>query len=281
MKWNPYNLDGVFQSLPMVLRTLAADMEFVRDFRRPGYTMNASVSVDQSVGVSGSVGAATDCASVEVGGAVGINMSAEGHIQADKHGLDAGAAYNDVAYAEATASATVGRDGIGGVSGSATAYVKTGTELEAHVIAGDHGVDVGGGASIGDAAGVDAELSRSDRYTTTTVGAGVSVGEHFAAGGGAAATYNHGVVAVGVSGDLAAFVGLDVDVGVSVNTNQIVKDGKKVAHAAETVAPVVATTATNAANTVAHTATNTANTITNGEKSATNSVKKAFKKIKL
>ncbi len=254
--------------------------------------MNESVSIDQSVGVSGSAGVSNDYSSVEVGGAVGIDMSVEAHIQADKNGLDTGASYNDVAYAEATASASVGVDGIGGASGSATAYVKTGTELEAHVVAGNHGVDVGAGASIGNAAGVDAEVTGSNRYTSTTAGAGVSIGEHFEAGGSAKATCEHGVVTVGVAGDLAAIVGLDVDVAVTVDTKQIVSDGKQVAHAVEKAAPVVVHTvtdtantvahgATSAANTVAHGATSAANTVNKGVKSTTNSVKKAFKKIKL
>jgi hypothetical protein len=250
--------------------------------------MNESVTIDNSVGVSGSAGASNDNASVEVGGAVGIDMSVEAHIVADKSGLDVGATYNDVAYAEATAAGSVGVDGIGGYSGSATVYVKTGTELEGHVVAGDHGVDVGGGASIGNAAGVDAEITGSTRYTTETVGAGVSIGEHFEAGGSASATCNHGVVSVGVSGDVAALVGLDVDVGVSVDTKQIAKDGKAVVDAvAPVAAPVVATTAataTTTANTVANVATSVAtsaaNSVSKAAKSATNSVKKAFKKIK-
>ena len=250
--------------------------------------MNESVAIDNSVGVSGSAGASCDNASVEVGGAAGIDMSVEAHIVADKHGLDAGAAYNDVAYAEATAAGSVGVDGVGGYSGSATAYVKTGTELEGHVVAGDHGVDVGGSASIGNAAGVDAEVTGSTRYTSETVGAGVSIGEHFEAGGSASATYDHGVVSVGVSGDVAALVGLDVDVGVSVDTKQIAKDGKTAVDAVApvvvpAVVPVIASTtatATTAANTVAHTATSAANTVSKGVNSATNSVKNAFKKIK-
>jgi hypothetical protein len=247
--------------------------------------MNESVAIDNSVGVSGSAGASCDNASVKVGGAVGIDMSVEAHIVADKSGLDVGATYNDVAYAEATAAGSVGVDGVGGYSGSATVYVKTGTELEGHMVAGDHGVDIGGGASIGNAAGVDAEITGSTRYTSETVGAGVSIGEHFEAGGSASATYDHGVVSVGVSGDVAALVGLDVDVSVGVDTKQIAKDGKAVV---DTVAPVVvpavapvATTATTAANTVAHAATSAVNTVSKTAKSATNSIKKAFKKIKI
>jgi hypothetical protein len=243
--------------------------------------MNVSESVNESVSVSGSAGAGNDHANVSVEGYIGVDMGAEAHLQADKSGLDAGAEYHEVAQASATASGGVQQEGIGGVGGSATVYVKTGTELEGHVVAGDHGVDVGAGASIGNAAGVDAEITCSNRYTSTTAGAGVSIGEHFEAGGSAQATCDHGVVTVGVAGDLAAVVGLDVDVAVSVDTKQIVSDGKEVVHVVEKVAPVVTQTTNTAVHAVENTAKSVTNTVSNGAKSATNSVKKAFKKIKL
>lgn len=243
--------------------------------------MNESIVIDESTKVSGGVCTGSDNANIEVGGSVGIDLSVEAHIVADKNGIDAGATYEDVAYAEATAEAAVGVDGICGASGSATAYAKTGTELEGHVVAGNHGVDVGAEASIGNAIGVDAEIGANSRYTTTTVGAGVSIGEHFEAGGSATATYEHGIVNVGVAGDVAAIVGLDVDVGMQINTKQIVNDGKEVAHVVEVAAPVVATTATNASKTIASVANNAISTVNKGVKSTTNSIKKAFKKIKL
>jgi hypothetical protein len=76
-------------------------------------------------------------------------------------------------------------------------------------------------------------------------------------------------------------VGLDVDIAVSVDTKQIVSDGKEVVHAAETVAPIVQKTANTAVHTVEHAATSAANTVSKGINSAVKSVKKAFKKIKL
>ena len=257
--------------------------------------MNVSESVNESVSVSGSASAGNDQANVSIEGYIGVDMGAEAHLQADKSGLDAGAEYHDVAQASATVSGSAQQEGIGGIGGSATVYAKTGTELEGHVVAGDHGVDVGAGASIGNAVGVDADITCSNRYTSTTAGAGVSIGEHFEAGGSAQATCDHGVVTVGVAGDVAALVGLDVDVAVSVDTKQIVSDGKEAVHAVEKVAPVVektvvqtTNTVVQTTNTVVHAVENTANStvhtvtnaVSNGAKSATNSVTKAFKKIK-
>jgi hypothetical protein len=236
--------------------------------------MDEHASMDASVGVSGGTGASCDQASLEIRGTAGVEISAEGHVTVDRTGLDAGASYTEVAYAEATVEGSAGVDGIGGVGGSATAYAKTGTEVEGHVAAGNHGVDVGAEASIGNAVGVDASVTESTRYTETTAGAGVSIGEHFEAGGSAAATYEHGVVDVSVSGDVAALIGLGVDLDVKVDTRQIAKDGETAVHAVEEVTPVVT-------NTVINTATSAANTVSKGIKSATNSIKKAFKKIKL
>jgi hypothetical protein len=243
--------------------------------------MNESIAIDESTKVSGGVYAGSDNANIEVGGSVGIELIIEAHMMTNNNGIDAGATYKDVVCAEANATSSIGVDGICSASGSATAYAKTGTELEGHVVAGNHGVDVGAEASIGNAIGVDAEISGSNRYTTTTIGAGASIGEHFEAGGSATATCENGIVNVGVAGDVAAIVGIDVDVGMHINTNKIVNDGKEVAHVVESTAPVVAATATNISKTITNTTTNVISKVSNGAKSATNSIKNAFKKIKL
>jgi len=250
--------------------------------------MDKHAAINESVGVSDETGVSCDNASISIGGSAGVDMSAEGHLVADNTGLDAGASYKDVAYTQASVEGSVGADGIVGVSSSATVYAKVGTEVEWHVVAGTHGVDVGAEASIGSAVGVDATVTETTRYTEATVGTGVSIGEHFEAGGSAAATCNHGVVDVNVSGDLAAIVGLDVDVGVKVNTNHIVKDGKKAVHTVKKTVPVVKKTVPvveKAVPVVEKTATSVistvSSTVSNGVKSTTNSINKAFKKIKL
>jgi hypothetical protein len=246
--------------------------------------------MDESIGVSGSASVGNDEVGATIGGSVSIELSADAHAQVDSSGLSAGAEYHEVAQASATVSGSVEKEGVG-YSGSATVFAKTGTEVEGHVDAGVHGVDVGAGASIGDSAGVEGEVTESLRYGSGTVGAGVSIGEHFEAGGGAVATFQKGVATVGVSGDLAAVVGLDVDVAVSINTNQIVADGKEVAKVAEEGSKVVAKEAEKDANVVAHVAeqgtkevVKATTTISNTAKSVTNTVsngvKNVFRKIK-
>jgi hypothetical protein len=71
------------------------------------------------------------------------------------------------------------------------------------------------------------------RGASVTTGAGVSVGNQFAVGGGGQATFDDGVATIGVEGDLAAYVGLDVDLSVSIDTNQVAKDAEAAAKAAE------------------------------------------------
>jgi hypothetical protein len=250
--------------------------------------------MDESIGVTGSASVGNNEMGASVGGSVSIELGADSHAQVDSYGLSAGAEYHEVAQASATVSGSVEKEGVG-YSGSATVYAKTGAEVEGHVDAGVHGIDIGAEASIGNAAGVEGEVTESLRYGSGTVGGGVSIGEHFEAGGGAVATFQKGVATVGVSGDLAAVVGLDVDVAVSINTNQIVADGKEVARVAEEGskvvakeaekdAKVVAVVAEQGTKEVAKVATTATNTITSTAKSVTktvtNSVSKAFKKLK-
>ena len=236
--------------------------------------MDEHKSINASANVSDETSVSCDQASIKIAGSAGVEMSMEGHLVANNTGLDTGASYTDIVYTQASVEGSVGADGIVGVGSSATVYAKVGTEVEAHVVAGTHGVDVGAEASIGSAVGVDATVTETTRYTEATVGAGVSVGEHFEAGGSAAATCKHGVVDVNVSGDLAAVIGLDVDVGVKVDTNQIVNDGKEAVHIVENTVPVVTNTATSVISTVS-------STVSKGIKSTTNSIKNAFKKIRI
>lgn len=243
--------------------------------------MEQQGTISASAGISDETGVSCDNASIKIGGSAGVEMSAEEHLVVDKTGLDAGASYTEVAYTEATVEGSVGADGIASVGSSATVYAKVGTEVEGHVVAGKNGVDVGAEASIGNAVGVDATVTETTRYTEATVGAGVSVGEHFEAGGSAAATCKHGVVDVNVSGDLAAVIGLEVDVGVKVDTNQIAKDGKEAVHTVEKVVPVVEKAVPVVTNTATSVVSTVSSTVSKGIKSTTNSIKNAFKKIRL
>ena len=62
------------------------------------------------------------------------------------------------------------------------------------------------------------------KEASVTTGAGVSIGDHFEAGGSGEATFKDGKATIGVSGDVAVLIGLDVDVSVTVDTKQVQKD---------------------------------------------------------
>lgn len=243
-----------------------------------------NVSISESISKNGSANIGNEDMEASIGGSVGIDIGAEIHVEADKSGISMEAEYHEVAQASATASGTAEKEGVG-ISGTGTVYAKIGTEIEGYMDAGKHGVDVGAGASIGDAVRIDAEITESARYVSGTAGAGVNIGEHFEAGGSAQATYDKGIVTVGVAGDVAALIGLDIDVSASIDTNQIVKDGKEVVHIAEKVAPVITSTTNKAVNTVESTTNKAVNTVTNTAKSTVNTIsngaKKLFKKIRI
>ena len=74
------------------------------------------------------------------------------------------------------------------------------------------------------------------REGSVTAGAGVSVGEQVGVGGGGEATYVDGVATVGVSGEVAVLLGVDVDLSVSVDTNQIAEDARLAAEQSERAA---------------------------------------------
>ena len=85
---------------------------------------------------------------------------------------------------------------------------------------------------------------------------------HSFQGLGGHATCNDGVVDVGVEGDVAALVGLDVDVDVKVDTKPIVH------------------TATDVADTTVKETKKAVDTVSKGTKKAAKKAKKAFKKLK-
>lgn len=202
----------------------------------------------------------------------GIDVSAEAHAHADNTGIAADVRVADVAEASVTVEGGVGTEDAA-LEGSATVFAKTGTEVEGHVEAGVHGVDVGAEASIGNAVGIEGEVTESMRYGSVTGGAGVSVGEHFEAGGSAEATFKHGVATVGVAGDVAALVGVDADVSASVDTKPIVTDAKVAAQEAVVAEKAVEQAVVSAGGAVESTAKKAVNSIASG-------AKKIFKKLK-
>jgi hypothetical protein len=209
---------------------------------------------------------------VEVSVKTGVEASANAGFSDNT--ISASVEYFEGTEAHATVNASVTSD-LAGISATGDAYVKAGTEVSANLEVGQHGVAAGAGVSIGNATGVDGEGTVSAGGISTTAGAGVSIGEHLEAGGSAEATFKDGKATVGVSGDVAALVGVDVDVKVSVDTKEVVKDANTVANKTVEVSKDVAHVVTDTAPKVEK----AANTFVDQTKKAASSAGKAIKKI--
>ncbi len=239
--------------------------------------MEASGSVEAGVAIEASVGGSSTVGTVTVGGSVEASAQSglfvEGSIKADKSGLEVAGSVADGTMATVGGSAFASDETTGfgaGVGGSVT--VKDGAFAEAEIKAGTGGVALSGEASIGTSVGVDASATVSNRYVSESVGAGVSIGEQFAIGGGGEATYSKGVVTVGVSGDVAALVGLDVDVSASVNVGQVVNDAVLVAGAGKAIEHV----GKDAGHAIEKTGKDVGNAMKDAGKKAGRGFKKAF-----
>ena len=217
---------------------------------------SASVAYDGSLTASASASVGTSNASL------GVGVSAKtGTVAAAGAGLDGNNVYANVSYSDtteihATVDTQVNYKGAG-TSVGVDAYAKSGNELEAHALVGSKGVDAGATVSTGTYVGVGATNTTSIRGASVTTGAGVTVGDHFEAGGSGTATFIDGKATLGVSGDLAAVVGLKVDTSITVDTKQMQKDANKVANEASKAT----------------------NSVASGAKKAGNDVSKAMKKI--
>lgn len=187
--------------------------------------MEVDGSMSASVGAQ--VGNEYASVGVEASAKTGTVVTADAGL--DGNNIYVGGSYSDTTEAHLTVNGQVGYAGVG-VGASADAYVKTGNEAEFSVVAGQNGVAASAGASCGTAAGVDAEATVCLREASVTAGAGVSVGEHFEAGGGGEATFRGGKATIGVSGEVAAVLGVEVDVSLTVDTRQIQKDTTKAAN---------------------------------------------------
>ena len=184
---------------------------------------SASVDYQNTIEAEAAVSVSDKYASVGASASVkaGTKASASGGLDGNNAYVEA--SYSDTTEAHVTVDAAVNYKGFGG-SVSGDAYAKSGNEASASVEAGQNGLSMAANVSSGSCVGVDGESTIDLREASATAGAGVSVGEHFEAGGSGEATFKHGKATIGVSGDLAAVVGLEVDVSVTVDTHQIQKD---------------------------------------------------------
>lgn len=184
---------------------------------------SASVNYKNTIEAEAGVSVSDKYASVGASASAktGTEASASGGLDGNNAYLEA--SYSDTTEAHITVDGAVNYEGLG-VSVSGDAYAKSGNEALASVEAGQNGLSMAANVSSGSCVGVDGEGTVNLREASATAGAGVSVGEHFEAGGSGEATFKKGKATIGVSGDLAAVVGLEVDVSVTVDTHQIQKD---------------------------------------------------------
>lgn len=244
--------------------------------------LDNTTKVEASVGVSNDYALGSTSLEVEakVGASIKTGTEAEFKAGLIDNNVVVEASYSDTTEAHITASASVGTEGVG-IGGSVDAYAKSGTEASINMSVGQNGVSAEAEASIGNCVGVDGEATIGLREASGTVGGGVSIGEHLAAGGSGEATFKDGVATIGVSGDVAALIGAEVDLSVSIDTNQIIKDEKVIENA---VVHTVVPEATNAANTVASETTKVVNdagkAINDTAHKAKKEVDKIGKKIK-
>jgi hypothetical protein len=224
--------------------------------------------VEASVENSNTVGRVTVSESVSAEAQSGLFIEGSASVTSTDVQACASFAEGDKASVTVAVEASDATTGFhAGAEGTVT--VQSGTFVDASVQAGAHGVAADASASIGSSVGVDGSVTEGSRYSSVTAGAGVSVGEQFSVGGGGEATYSKGVVTVGVSGDVAALVGIDVDVKESVDLGKIASDAEK---ASKTVAQGTV----QAANTVADQAKDTGNKVAKESKSVWNKTKKFF-----
>lgn len=215
--------------------------------------MNDTISASKS----GSTGSGSVKGGYNTEIEVGVSASAGAGVKDGN--AHAGVHFMDGARAEVGTTGSVGDKNIGGVNGGASIEVKSGTFVDASVVAGKNGVNAEGGASLGSSVEVGAGVGMDSRYSGGSVGAGVSIGEQLGASGGVTATAKDGKLTLGVQGDVAALVGVDADVKVDVNYGTIAHD---------------VTSASHSVTDAAHTATNA---VSSTAKKTGKAIKKTFK----
>ena len=185
-----------------------------------------SATFDNSTKASANMTIGNSNASLDLGvsAKTGVVASASGGL--DGKNVYANASYSDTSEIHATATSQVNYKGVK-TSTSADAYAQSGNQVETHIQAGANGLSAGGSVSTGSSVGVNASNTTATKAGSITTGAGVSIGDHFEAGGSGEATFKNGKATIGVSGDVAVLIGLDVDVSVTVDTKVIEKDIKQ------------------------------------------------------
>lgn len=125
----------------------------------------------------------------------------------------------------------------GSVSVSSYAYVTS--EQELAYGGGKYGASTEGEIAAGHMATAEGYGSGSVAGIGGGAGAGVSAGTGVGIGGGATAMYDHGEITLGVNGDVAALLGVEADIEVNVDINEVADTAELIASGVLTVTDAV------------------------------------------
>ena len=106
-----------------------------------------------------------------------------------------------------------------GANAGVDAYVKAGAHAEGDVSVGEHGVAASGETFAGHAEGVDATVGIDTGIVSSEATGGVSVGTQVGVGGAAHFTVENGHINIGVAGEAAALIGVELDVDADIDVN--------------------------------------------------------------
>ena len=203
-----------------------------------GYTSTgaqAHVGASAGVGVSAGASVGNEYVGCDVRVWVSVEAVAETHAGA---GLDGNNVYvtagvNCTVRAEAGTEVSI-HAGPAGADGNGCVYAESGTKAEMVVEVGQNGAKLEGGMSIGSCVGAEGEGTVTFSGAKGTAGAGATAGyDHFELGAGGQSQFKDGHLCLGISGEAAAYVGLELDLAVDIDTNKCIKDAVTVYQASK------------------------------------------------
>jgi hypothetical protein len=186
----------------------------------------AHAGASAGVGASAEASVGNEYVGCDVRVWVSVEAVAETHAGAglDGYNVYTTAGVNCTVRAEAGGEVSM-HAGPAGQSANGCVYAESGVKAEVVVEVGMNGYQLEGGMSIGTCVGVEGESTVTFSGVSQTTGASASYGEdHFEIGAGAQSQFKDGHLRLGISGEAAAFVGLEVDLSTDIDTNKCIKD---------------------------------------------------------
>jgi len=197
----------------------------------------AQAQAGASAGVGASAGASVgnEYIGCDVRVWVSVEAVAEAHAGAGLDGYNAYTTAGVNCTVRAEAGAEIGiHAGPAGADANGCVYAESGVKAEVVVEVGMNGYQLEGGMSIGTCVGVEGEGTVTFSGASGTVGGGASYGEdHFEIGAGTQSQFKDGHLRLGIKGEAAAFVGLEVDLSTDIDTTKCIKDAVTVYQASK------------------------------------------------